>query len=269
MPELRLPEVTLHYEIDGTGPPLMLIAGTASDSASWGPLVAPLARRFTVIRPDNRSTGRSRPLDAPLSLDLWAADALALAEHLELGPVSVAGHSLGGMIALAMAAAEPARVKRLALLASAPTVIARNAALFDLLLRLRAPGQPADLWLRAFLPWIFHPRFFEPPGQLDAAIAQSLAYPHAQGAEAMRAQLGALGRADAAALASQVRCPTLALLAADDLLIPEAAARAALNAIPDLRIERIADSGHSLHWDAPEAVLAALLPFLNPEETSP
>ena len=58
MPALTLPDgVSLHYEIDGNGPPLMLIAGTASDSASWGPLVEPLSRRFTVIRPDNRSTG--------------------------------------------------------------------------------------------------------------------------------------------------------------------------------------------------------------------
>ncbi|GAB1377479.1 alpha/beta fold hydrolase [Pararhodobacter aggregans] len=262
MPTLALPDVTLHYEVDGAGPPLMLIAGTASDSASWGPLVEPLAQRFTVIRPDNRSTGRTRPVDAPLSLAHWAGDALALARHLDLGPVALAGHSLGGMIALAMAAEAPEAVSRLALLASAPMVLPRNAALFDLMLRLRAEGQPPDLWLRAFLPWLFHPRFFETPGQLDAAIAQSLAYPHAQRPEQMRAQAAALGRADTAPLAGTLRCPTLALLAADDLLIPPGAAREALAAIPDLRIEMIADSGHSLHWDAPQAVLAALIPFL-------
>ncbi|WP_323022108.1 alpha/beta hydrolase [Pararhodobacter sp.] len=262
MPTLALPDVTLHYEVDGAGPPLMLIAGTASDSASWGPLVEPLAQRFTVIRPDNRSTGRTRPVDAPLSLAHWAGDALALARHLDLGPVALAGHSLGGMIALAMAAQAPEAVSRLALLASAPMVLPRNAALFDLMLRLRAEGQPPDLWLRAFLPWLFHPRFFETPGQLDAAIAQSLAYPHAQRPEQMRAQVAALGRADTAPLAATLRCPTLALLADDDLLIPPGAAREALAAIPDLRIEMIADSGHSLHWDAPQAVLAALIAFL-------
>ncbi|MCB1391289.1 MAG: alpha/beta hydrolase [Rhodobacteraceae bacterium] len=261
MPTLSLPDVTLHYEIDGEGPPLMLIAGTASDSASWGPLVEPLAQRFTVIRPDNRSTGRTRPLEAPLSLDHWADDALALARHLDLGPVTVAGHSLGGVIAMAMAARGPDMVSRLAMLASAPVTLARNAALFDLLLHLRTPDQPPDLWLRAFLPWLFHPRFFDIPGALDAAIAQSLAYPHAQQPAQMRAQVAALGQAHAAPLAAQVRCPTLALLGSHDLLIPQGAAREALAAITDLRVIEIPDAGHSVHWDAPAAVLAALVPF--------
>lgn len=260
MPTLSLPDVTLHYEIDGQGPPLMLIAGTASDSASWAPLLEPLAQRFTVIRPDNRSTGRTRPLDSPLSLEHWADDALALAAHLGMGPVAVAGHSLGGMIGMAMAARGP--VARLAMLASAPIHQARNGALFDLMLRLREPGQPPDLWLRAFLPWLFHPRFFAVPGQLDAAIAQSLAYPHAQAPAQMAAQVTALRAADPTALMPRVACPVLALLAADDLLIPEGPAREALAALPDLRVKTLADCGHSLHWDAPEATLAALIPFL-------
>lgn len=262
MPHLSLPGVTLHYEIDGSGPPLMLIAGTASDSASWGPLVAPLAQRFTVIRPDNRSTGRTMPLDAPLALEHWADDALALAAHLGMGPVAVAGHSLGGMIGMAMAARGSAQVGRLAMLASAPIHQARNGALFDLMLRLREPGQPPDLWLRAFLPWLFHPRFFAVPGQLDAAIAQSLAYPHAQAPAQMAAQVSALRAADPAALMPRIACPVLALLAEDDLLIPLAQAREALAPIPGLRVQTIPESGHSVHWDAPEATLAALIPFL-------
>ena len=263
MPHLPLPGVTLHYEIDGNGPPLMLIAGTASDSASWGPLVAPLAAHFTLIRPDNRSTGRSLPADAPLSLDHWADDALALIDHLGIGPAAVVGHSLGGMIAMNMAANAPASVSRLGLMASAPVNAARNGALFDLILSLRGDGQPPDLWLRAFLPWLFHPRFFEVPGQLEAAIAQSLAYPHAQPARQMAAQVAALRRADVGPLAARIACPTLALLGENDLLIPHAPARAALGAISDLTVTLIPNSGHSLHWDAPEAVLAALIPFLS------
>ena len=263
MPDLPLADVSLHYEIDGHGPPLMLIAGTASDSASWAPLVEPLARRFTVIRPDNRSTGRTRPLDAPLSLAHWAGDAVALARHLDRGPVAVAGHSLGGMIAMQMAAQAPETVSKLVLLASAPVDQPRNGALFDLMLRLRAPGMAPDLWLRAFLPWLFHPRFFAVPGQLEAAIAQSLAYPHAQGADAMAAQVAALHAARPADLVARLRCPTLALLADQDLLIPPEAARRALAGVPDLRVETIADSGHSVHWDAPDSVLAALVPFLS------
>lgn len=265
MPILTRPDAALHYEIDGSGPPVVLIAGTASDSASWGPLVAPLAERFTVIRPDNRSTGRTRPADAPLSLDHWAEDALALIDHLGHGPAAVVGHSLGGMIGMRMAALAPGRVARLALLASAPVHGARNAALFDLILSLRAGGHPPDLWLRAFLPWLFHPRLFDVPGQLEAAIAQSLAYPHAQPASQMAAQVAVLRGVDARALPGSVACPTLAVLAEGDLLIPPADARAALSGIANLTLAMIPQSGHSVHWDAPEATLAALIPFLQCE----
>lgn len=243
MPELVLPEVTLHYEIEGEGQPLMLIAGTVSDSASWGPLVALLAQHFTVIRPDNRSTGRTRPVTAPLSVAAWARDALALATHLDLGRVAVAGHSLGGMIAMEMAATAPQSVSHLALLASAPAHLPRNFALFDLILSLRVEGQPADLWLRAFYPWLFHPKFFALPGQLDTALSMSLNYPHAQGPAAMAAQVAALRAYEGAATPKRVTCPTLALLAANDILISEDHARAALAQLPGVRIETISARG--------------------------
>jgi pimeloyl-ACP methyl ester carboxylesterase len=250
----------LHVEVDGQGPPVMLIAGMASDSASWGPLVAQLADRFTVIRPDNRGTGRSAM--GRLSVAGWADDALNVAAHLGLGPVAVVGHSLGGIIALHMAATAPDAVSRIALLASAPVHLPRNTALFQTLLALRAPGQPPDLWLRAFLPWLFHPRFFAIPGQFDAAVAQSLAYPHAQTPAGMAAQLAALDGHDPAPLALTVAHPVIALLAEHDLLIPGDIARAALAPLRNLDLRVIPDAGHSVHWDASAATLAALIPFL-------
>lgn len=58
MPEFESSGATVHYEIAGDGPPLLLIAGTASDSASWGPLPPFLPGR-RLIMPDNRGTGRT------------------------------------------------------------------------------------------------------------------------------------------------------------------------------------------------------------------
>ncbi len=269
MPVLTLPDVALHYEIGGSGPPLMLIAGMASDSASWGPLVNRLEQAFTVIRPDNRSTGRTLPADAPVSVPIWAQDAAALLDHLGIERAQVMGHSLGGIIATQMAMAAPDRVARLVLLASAPLRLPRNDALFALLQALRAPGLPADLWLRAFLPWLFHPRFFEDPAAQETAVAQSLAYPHAQSSAAMAHQAGALAGFDPASLRSGPPVPVLALLSQDDLLIPADTAKAALLAFADLRVVTLSDAGHSLHWDAPELVLDHVLPFLLDQRPHP
>lgn len=263
MPTLPLPDATLHYEIGGSGPPLLLIAGMASDSASWAPLLPRLEQAFTVIRPDNRSTGRTLPADAPASVPIWAVDAAALLDHLGIETARVIGHSLGGIIATQLAMAAPRRIARLVLLASAPLRLPRNDALFALMLALRAPGMAPDLWLRAFLPWLFHPRFFDDPGVQDAAIAQSLAYPHAQSAAAMAHQAAALAGFDPTPLQAGPPVPVLALLSPDDLLIPMDAARAALAAFPDLTVATLPGAGHSLHWDAPDRVLDHILPFLS------
>lgn len=259
MPWAELTDVRLHYEIEGEGPPLLLLAGMMSDSASWGPIVPALARRFTVIRPDNRTTGRTLPPEASAGLAEWADDALALLDHLGLPRAHLAGHSLGGLIALQMAATAPERVARLALLASAPIRVPRTGTILRHLLALRTHGLPPDLWLRGLFPWLFHPRLFADPTALDAMVEGSLAYPYAQGAAAMARQIAAWERSGAAPALPDPLPPTLAILAADDLLLPVAVARQALAPLSLLRIVEIAEAGHSVHWDAPEAVAHHLL----------
>ncbi len=251
--------VRLHYEIEGNGPPLLLLAGMMSDSASWGPLVPALTQSFTVIRPDNRTTGRTLPAEAPAGLAEWARDAIALVDHLAIPRFHLVGHSLGGLIGLQLAASAPQRVGRLALLASAPIRVARTGAILRHLLSLRAEGMAPDLWLRGLLPWLFHPRLFDNPAAVDAMIAGSLAYPYAQGIAAMKRQVEAWERSRAAPALPDPSPPTLAILASDDLLLPPNIARQGLAPLAPLRIVEIAEAGHSVHWDAPKAVAHHLL----------
>ena len=58
MPQFERPGASIHYEVTGNGPPLLLIAGTASDNASWGPLIPPLSEQFRLIMIDNRGSGK-------------------------------------------------------------------------------------------------------------------------------------------------------------------------------------------------------------------
>lgn len=263
MAELDLGALRLHYtDSGGTGAPVLLLAGMMSDHASWAPLVPLLAPHHRLICPDNRTTGQSRPAVVEASVPLCAEDALRLLDALGLERVAVVGHSLGGMIAMELAARAPERVTALGLLASAPLRLARNLHLFRLLLELRAPGQRPDLWLDALFPWLFSPAAFDSPEALAAAKQAARDYPHAQSAEAMAAQLKALEAYAPEGVAARVRAPTLALLAAGDLLMPEALARAALAPLARTQVEALPGAGHSIHWDAPEAVAQRLLPFL-------
>ncbi len=261
MPDLQLTDINLHYEIEGAGPPVILIAGMLSDSASWGPLIAPLAENYTVIRPDNRTTGRTTPALAATSPEQNAADVLSLMDHLSLPCAHVIGHSMGGYIAAEISARAPERTTSLTLLCSAPLNLARSWHLFQTFCDVRASG-PEGLWLRALFPWLFHHSFFDTPEQVEGAIAASLAYPHAQSLDAMQHQLNALKCYDPSDVTQRIASPTLALLAQNDLIVPHSEALDLLNQIPQADVQSIPSAGHSIHWDASATVLAQLAPFL-------
>ncbi|MDO8359063.1 MAG: alpha/beta fold hydrolase, partial [Devosia sp.] len=116
MPQFDHDGASLHYEIRGEGPPLLLIAGIASDGASWGPLL-PLLPERQLILIDNRGSGQSR-VAGPIEIEEMAGDCAALLDHLGLEAVDVVGHSLGGTIGLMFAAGHPERVRRLVTMTS-------------------------------------------------------------------------------------------------------------------------------------------------------
>ena len=262
MPILEHNGISQHYEVSGNGPPLLLIAGMMSDSASWAPLIPLLEPDFTVICPDNRTTGRTVPVNAPASVDLFSADCAALLDHLNLGPAHVMGHSLGGMIGMRLACTHPEHVKTLTLAAAAPLRLERNVVLFKTLLAIRQSDAAPEVWLHALFPWLFAPSFFEMEGAATQAAMLSLAYPFAQTAQAMSHQITALNGYVPDRI-TDVTCPAQALLAADDLLLPAHLAKPTLGDTP---AHIIADAGHSIHWDAAHAVAAHLQKFIAQHE---
>ena len=261
MPTFLTDDISLHYEIDGTGPPLLLIAGMVSDSASWLPLMPLLSDHFTVIRPDNRTTGRTTPWDASISMAHYADDCAALLDHLSVSRAHVLGHSMGGLIALQLATTHPNSIQSITLAASAPIRMARNTALFSALADIRQSDAAPDTWLRAFFPWLFAPAVFEDAAAIDAAAEAALNYPFAQTQQAMRHQLNALRDYDPTTV--DIHHPVQALLAENDLLIPIALAQPALTRLPVLNTHIVPNAGHSIHWDAPEHVASHVLTFTN------
>jgi pimeloyl-ACP methyl ester carboxylesterase len=118
MKHAKVNGVELGYEVMGSGEPMLFIHG-AHIADALQPLVAePALRRFQRIRYHRRGLGGStRPVDAgPTSVPEQAEDAVGLLDHLGVDRAHVAGHSLGGAIALELAARHPTRVAALILL---------------------------------------------------------------------------------------------------------------------------------------------------------
>ncbi|MFB8087423.1 alpha/beta fold hydrolase [Streptomyces sp. NPDC055992] len=112
---LRVPGATLHYEVRGRGPLLLLIPGGTGGAASFDGVADRLATAYTVAAYDPRGISRS-PLDDPgaaQSVAEHADDALRLLELLTPGePARVFGASSGGIAALRLLAAHPGRLAR-------------------------------------------------------------------------------------------------------------------------------------------------------------
>jgi 3-oxoadipate enol-lactonase len=113
----QLKDACLYYELAGDGPPVLLISGTGSDlRRPPGPFAWPGAEDFSLLAYDHRDLGRSRSRSqAQPTMEDFAADALALADHVGWESFSVIGISFGGMVAQELALAAGERIERLVL----------------------------------------------------------------------------------------------------------------------------------------------------------
>ncbi|MGW1291740.1 alpha/beta fold hydrolase [Streptomyces sp. NPDC002533] len=107
----------LSVAVGGTGPVLVLLHGWPQTSRAWARVLRALARTYTVVAPDLRGTGASdRPEDGYRKTN-QADDLRGVLKALDLGgPVVVAGHDIGSMVALAWAAAHPDDISHLILI---------------------------------------------------------------------------------------------------------------------------------------------------------
>jgi pimeloyl-ACP methyl ester carboxylesterase len=112
---LKVPGATIYYEVQGSGPLLVMIPGGPADAGVFAGLARCLADRYTVVAYDPRGNSRSTFDGAPeeQQLDVHGDDAARLIEALDPEPAYVLGSSGGGQIGLDLAARHPERVRAL------------------------------------------------------------------------------------------------------------------------------------------------------------
>jgi len=112
--------ISTHYHEAGSGPPVLLLHGSGpgvSAWANWRLTIPALARNYRVIAPDLVGFGYTeRPRDVYYSLQTWIDHIWSFLDALGIQQTSLVGNSLGGRIALGMAAQRPARLHRMVLM---------------------------------------------------------------------------------------------------------------------------------------------------------
>jgi pimeloyl-ACP methyl ester carboxylesterase len=257
----------LRYFVGGSGPPLALVHGLGGAASNWLLTAPALASRRRVIVPELPGHGGSGRLDAGATLDHFAESALAVLEAEGAIPAPWVGHSLGGLVALRAAALRPEAVTGIVLAGAAGISSATRTGQMTVALmgRLR-PGKLFALrrsrvaQSRAGRTLAFGWWAVADPIALEPAMAEAFLAGPAEHTDTLTAGM-ALVRTDPREELHRVTCPCLCLWGACDNWVPlqdgfEYARR--------LRapLRAIADCGHLLIGERPDAVVRAVEEFL-------
>src|ERR1700761_4361332 len=115
MPKVKVNDVTINYESQGSGEPLVLVPYLAADNACYAFQVADYAKHFTCISVDPRGAGETDKPAGAYSMELFADDLAAFMQAIGVDRAHVSGLSLGAATGLWLAGKYPERVKSLSL----------------------------------------------------------------------------------------------------------------------------------------------------------
>lgn len=124
-------DAEIYYELQGSGPPMALIAGLGDDLTSWEPQIGFFRKHYAVLAIDNRGIGRSSIPEGPYSIRQMADDAHLVVSEIGLDPVIAIGSSMGGAICQEWAINYPDDIDQLVLTNTWAERDAFTDALFD------------------------------------------------------------------------------------------------------------------------------------------
>ena len=267
MPFVQAADLVVHYAVDGAAPsrdpdaPVVMLANSLGTSFHmWDQQIAALARSHRVLRYDMRGHGLTDTTSSPdagvATVERLAADAVALLDALRIARVDFVGLSIGGMVGQRVAAEFPDRIGALALCATGSrigTVAGWNERIEtvqrDGIAAIAGAGM--ERWFtarsRAELPAVVR--------GFANMLTRTPVDGYVEGCQAVR-------DADLRADDARIRCRTLVLAGAEDLVTTPAMGAEMRDAIANAELIVLDDAAHMLCAEQPEATDAALLAFL-------
>ena len=262
MSNLLVNGIDLYYEQHGKGRTLLMIAGLASDSQSWQPIVEELSQHYHVVLLDNRGSGRTKPLDVEITIEAMADDVIALIKYLNLSSVDIVGHSMGGFIALDCSIRYPEYVSKLILVGTSAFNSTCNNALFSDWVSYLESDMNKKLWFKSIFYWIFTKEFFEDTEVVEFALNFAVEYPYPQTDIAFKNQVKVIKTFNCLKNLPHVKSKTLAIFGEKDLLFSPQESIKILSAIPILKMVTIPSAAHSVHTQQPKAFIRSIEAFL-------
>lgn len=250
MPKINRNGINIHYEVHGSGPPLLLTHGYSSTSSMWQGQIAALSKRHTLVLWDMRGHGQSDyPADpAAYSEALTVGDMAALLDAVGAERAIVGGLSLGGYMSLAFYRAHPERVRALLIIDTGPGFKKDDA---------------RDAWNKRAYDTAER---FEREGLevLKSASRERSMVKHRDATGLALAARGMLTQRDARVIEMlpDIKVPSLVVVGAEDTPFLAASDYMAAR-IPGAEKVVVAAAGHAVNIDQPQAFIEAVMAFLD------
>lgn len=263
MPLVWVNGIKLNYEEYGSGPPVILITGTATPGRVWKPYQVPAltGAGYRVITIDNRGVAPSDIPAGNTALGELAADTAALIESLRLRPCRIVGFSLGAMITQELLVGWPGLATQVVLMATRGRTDALSAAL--------SQAERAMLDAGTTLPTAYEAvvramQSLSPRTLRDESRARDwldLFEMSAPDPASARAHLGTELIPDRRESYRQIRARCLVLGFGDDLITPPALCQEVAQSIPGCRYQVIPGCGHLGYLEEPSQVNSLIIDF--------
>jgi pimeloyl-ACP methyl ester carboxylesterase len=241
----------LAYEERGAGlPAVLFVHGWQADRSVWRDVIGALDRDVRAVAVDLRGGGASRRAAGPFALERFAADLREFVEALRLGPVILAGHSMGGTVALRFALDAPELTRGLVLISPVPASGGGYSPKGEAYLRATAgDAEAARAWLaRTFA------------GTPDDAMLDRVCTAAARAdREASLDSFESWAHADFAEATRSISAPALVVAPQHDL--PEVYERKVAALLPNAQFVVLPDSGHYAILERPREIARLISEF--------
>lgn len=243
MPMIEIGDARIHYHVHGTGEPVLLIAGLASDLYTWKKALPELANHYQVIVFDNRGSGLTETSPAEFTTATLSDDAAGLLEALGIRKAHVVGWSMGGNVAQEFALRHPEKLGALVLMSTYMKSPARSRFALDVLIHAVREGASMETFMMMMQAWGSTNLAFEGKSPVWKNEAGT---DHLASVEGFARQKLALDGFDTRTRARLIRFPTLVVHGTEDIMVPPQFGLDLAAQIPGAVLHRVAGAGHFL-----------------------
>ncbi|HEX9688269.1 MAG TPA: alpha/beta hydrolase [Thermoanaerobaculia bacterium] len=219
MPKVKANEITINYDQQGAGDPVILIPYLAADHACYAFQVADYAKHFTCISLDLRGTGETDRPEGVYSTELLADDVAAFMQAMGIQKAHISGLSLGAAIGMWLAAKYPDRVRSLSLHSGwTKTDPFITTVVEGWQVTAKALGSVPEMVILGIFPWCFTPELYAAKPEYIQSLADFVRSRPAQPLAAFLQQSDAVMAHDVETQLGRVGAPTQITFGRHDLL---------------------------------------------------